>query len=46
MKKFLEAKSPLSMLKTKMEIKSKRVEAFGVFHDELGAMVKEQTKFI
>ena len=45
-KKFVDAKAPLNMLKFKMKIKAEKVESYMTFHDELENVMKEQNKFL
>ena len=46
MKKFIDAKNPLSILKAKLQIKSASKEEYGVFYQELLQITKEQQKFL
>ena len=46
MKKFQDAKQPLTFLEHKLGIKALSQEAFKVFQTELSTIVKEQTKFL
>ena len=46
MKKFVDAKAPLNMLKFKMQLKAGKNEAFKVFQSELESMCDEQNKFL
>ena len=45
MKKFADARAPLTMLKFKMQIKARNMERYKIFHEELETMVDEQNKF-
>ena len=45
MKKFNDARAPLTMLKVKMKILADKNEAFNVFRDELEQVCAEQSKF-
>ena len=45
MNKFLDAKAPLTMLKTKMQLKASKIQAFAVFKDEIENVTNEQSKF-
>ena len=45
MKKFTDARAPLTMLKFKMQIKAKKVESYKIFQEELETMCDEQNKF-
>ena len=45
MKKFADARAPLTMLKFKMQIKARKMESYKIFHEELETMVDEQNKF-
>ena len=45
MKKFTDARAPLTMLKFKMQIKARKMESYKIFHEELETMVDEQNKF-
>ena len=45
MKKFTDARAPLTMLKFKMQIKARKMESYKIFQDELETMCDEQNKF-
>ena len=45
MKKFSDARAPLTMLKFKMKLKAQKVESYKVFETELENMCDEQNKF-
>lgn len=45
MKKFTDARAPLTMIKFKMQLKAEKVDGYKVFKDELEAMCEEQNKF-
>ena len=45
MKKFADAKAPLTMLKIKMQLRAERNDAFTVFQNELENATAEQSKF-
>ena len=45
MKKFADARVPLTMLKLKMGLKAQKTESYRVFQQELEAMCEEQNKF-
>ena len=45
-KKFVDAKAPLNMLKFKMQLKTEQNDAFKVFYDELDSVNAEQNKFL
>ena len=46
MKKFVEAKAPMNMLKYKMKIKAEAKPDFKVFYDEIETLTKEQNTFV
>ena len=45
MRKFTDARAPLTMIKFKMQLKADRVQSYKVFHDELEKMCDEQNRF-
>jgi hypothetical protein len=45
-KKFQEAKAPLSGLKFKMQVKASTNDSYQVFSDELQKVIEEQSKFL
>ena len=45
MKKFSDAKAPLTMLKLKMQLKAQKMDTYTVFKDELEVMCEEQGTF-
>ena len=45
MKKFTDARAPLTMLKFKMQIKARKMESYKIFQEELETMCDEQNKF-
>ena len=45
MKKFMDAKAPLTMLRIKMQLKATKNQAFAVFKDEIENVTNEQSKF-
>ena len=46
MKKFIEVKAPLGMLKRKMDLKAKATPAYEVWGNEIENMMKEQEAFL
>ena len=45
-KKFVDAKAPLNMLKYRMQIKSEVDESYKVFHNDIEAVVTQQNQFL
>ena len=45
MKKFTDARAPLTMLNFKMQIKARKMESYKIFQEELEIMCDEQNKF-
>ena len=45
-KKFVDAKAPLNMLKYKMQYKSDVDESYKVFHNDIEAVVAQQSQFL
>ena len=45
-KKFVDAKAPLNMLKYKMQFKSEQDESYKVFHNDIQAVVAQQNQFL
>ena len=45
-KKFVDAKAPLNMLKYEMQFKSEQNETYKVFYIELDTVIAEQNKFL
>jgi len=45
-KKFVDAKAPLNMLKYKMQYKSDVDASYKVFHNDIEAVVTQQSQFL
>ena len=45
MRKFTDARAPLTMIKFKMQLKAEKVESYKVFQGELEKMCDEQNRF-